>query len=296
MIIAQQKIATRQKLAEMLEVDVQEVMKEPYATLDFSGGYIDYTVNAFHFLDQYLDFEEELDHRFHEVFMPAHEEVYGEGSWDDLIAAFPQWLIGPNSIHRATGIYNDGDPMRINTYDEESGGNLSRTLQYTYFTVPDEVEHLGREEYFLLQISYGSAWSINHTEPHVFVSNGNSDLGILGLTTDGAIWCEGREIEVQCCNKCGRKFDLQDIGQTEHCPACGSTYVEHERIEHRRHHWYTDDSVHWRDEYGEGVKNELQEYGCEELEEDQEPEPGKLFYDEDGNGFCPECCMPLCAA
>jgi hypothetical protein len=85
--------------------------------------------------------------------------------------------------HEVAGLYGEGEPMTINTYNDEC--SLSQTLQFIYAEVDGE-------EFVLLQVHGGCDVRGGYTAPKVFRGNGNSDHAILDYNraTIGCDKCE----------------------------------------------------------------------------------------------------------
>jgi hypothetical protein len=80
-----------------------------------------------------------------------------------------------------TGIYGDGNPVTVNTYNHSSP--LSQTLQFIYFNT----DH---GEFVLLQIHGGCDVRGGYTKPRLFRCNGNYELPMF-FDQDGSIYCTG---------------------------------------------------------------------------------------------------------
>lgn len=129
-----------------------------------------YTRNVYHFLCDTLAFDPEMDARFQ--WYVGKSENSGMG-WLEMMDAFAEAMGG-------TGIYGDGAPVTVNTYNGEDA--LSQTLQYTYF----EVE--GQGDYVLLQVHGGCDVRGGYTAPRVFTCT--SELSIMD-NARGDVWEEG---------------------------------------------------------------------------------------------------------
>lgn len=81
----------------------------------------------------------------------------------------------------AGGLYKDGPPRIVNTYNGED--LLSQTIQYCYL----DTDTYG--EIVILQIHGGCDVRGGYTRPRVFVGNGHSDLAILD-NARASIYCE----------------------------------------------------------------------------------------------------------
>jgi hypothetical protein len=82
------------------------------------------------------------------------------------------------------GIYGDGNPVTVNTYNNED--LLSQTIQFTYF----EVEH--GDAIVMLQIHGGCDVRGGYTAPKLFTLGGNSEYAIFDNAKAG-IGCGGKE-------------------------------------------------------------------------------------------------------
>jgi hypothetical protein len=160
-----------------------------------------------------------------------------------------------------TGLYGDGEPMVVNTYNHEN--LLSQVLQYVYFETDDN-------SYVILSIHGGCDVRGGYTRPRVFELNDSDGASIL-LDSDATIYCTNR----------GRHADLLKPGRM--IDDCGA-------------YWHTDDGSHWyRDgSCGSGAGTQLEEYDVVEIEEtlgDSAPveHRGKLVVDDTGAMYCP-CC------
>ena len=91
-----------------------------------SNGELDIlpTVNVYHFLQCRLEYNPELDDRYREY-------VEREGLRLDL----PSAESFVNTLDGAAGIYGDGEPLTVNTYNGED--LLSQILQYVYWSDDD---------------------------------------------------------------------------------------------------------------------------------------------------------------
>jgi hypothetical protein len=194
------------------------------------------THNLYHWLNARLEYDPKLQYTFDRwVELPGNKE---EG-WLYLMEEFAKMIGG-------RGLYGEGEPMTINTYNGED--LLSQTIQYTYFEIDDiygppslkskdeEVELMVEGgSYVLLQIHGGCDVRGGYTAPKVFKVN-----------EEGAMF-ENARASIQCSKEAS-------------------------------HYWYTDDGYHYYDNgtSGAGYK-QLETYPTLEVEE--EPEPVEMHPD-----------------
>jgi len=126
---------------------------EPAATLTIEEGYIDIKRSTFHFLNECLEFDEAMNKRFREFCRAEDPEnvVYQMLLMEEFVESI-----------EATGIYGEGDPITVNTYNHDS--LLDQVLQYVYF----EIEKQG---YVLLQVHRGCDVRGGYTAPKAFRCN-----------------------------------------------------------------------------------------------------------------------------
>lgn len=130
---------------------------EPVASLDVRWNRADeafrpeVTINVYHWLAEKVTFAPKLDAIYQAFAEPRREE----DSEFAIMEEFVEFL-------GASGLYGDGDPMTVNTYN----GNclLSQTLQFIYFTHQDE-------SYILLQVHGGCDVRGGYTNARVFKAN-----------------------------------------------------------------------------------------------------------------------------
>ena len=136
---------------------------EPAATVDFKYG-IEVTLNVYHWLADRVTLSTPMNLKFGKFCAKAANKDKG---WLELTA---DWLDSMSSSNTGEdgprGIYGDGSPMSINTYNGEC--LLSQTLQYTFFT-------LDHTAYVILQIHGGADVRGGYTKPRVFEVNGDGE-------------------------------------------------------------------------------------------------------------------------
>ena len=128
---------------------------EPEATISVEEGYIDIRRSTFHFLKECLEFDEAMTSRFNAYCQNA--DTNNQTPWLVLIEEFVK-----NVLFGATGIYGEGEPVTVNTYNHDS--LVDQILQYTYF----EIDEQG---YVLLQIPGGCDARGGYTAPKAFRCN-----------------------------------------------------------------------------------------------------------------------------
>lgn len=138
---------------------------------------INYTRNAFHYCSEHLHFEKDLDRSWLRFAQKPENESTG---WVELMH---QW-VEKKFEGEATGIYNEGEPFILNTYNEDN--NLSQTLQFMFF-------EFDGEGYYILQIHGGFDVRGGYSTPRVFSGNGFNELGLLSNLNEGALYCSDCE-------------------------------------------------------------------------------------------------------
>jgi hypothetical protein len=120
---------------------------QPKSTVDFSYNEISASHNVYHWLAERLEYDPVIDAAF---------QAYCRENSDDstfyLMEPFANKMGGK-------GIYGDGYPMIVNTYNGED--MLSQTLQYCYFEIDGSA-------YVLLQIHGGCDVRGGYTDPRAF--------------------------------------------------------------------------------------------------------------------------------
>jgi hypothetical protein len=223
---------------------------EPASVVSFKYG-IEVTHNVYHWLLERLEYDDDLQNRF-DKFLESRDDTY----WLQDMEEFPEWL--RERGHAVTGLYGDGDPFTVNTYNGED--LLSQVLQYVYF-------ELDGAPYVLLQIHGGCDVRGGYTVPKAF--RVLDDGAYLLCNADGRIYCEPRSDD-----------------------ALGQLGLDGEPVPPPEpHYWQTDDGYHWYDDgcCGHGAGTQLEAYDRKDIETPDEWEPGFLCVDPDGTGYCPKC-------
>jgi hypothetical protein len=112
------------------------------------------THNVFHWLAERLTYDRGMTKRLRKL--GEREDLYGMR----LAERFPEWLAERD--HEIGGIYGEGSPVTVNTYNGED--LLSQTLQYVFFRCDGE-------DYVALQIHGGADVRGGYTDPVIFMVN-----------------------------------------------------------------------------------------------------------------------------
>lgn len=272
---------------------------EPSTTIKFEiyNGKLDISVthNVYHWLKKRCTLDVKLDKLFHGRFL-KEVDADDDKHWMQLMGEFPAWVekrvvVGTYSVAKKQpegaeygkigGIYGEGEPMIVNTYNGED--MLSQVLQYVYFT-------WDREEYFVLQIHGGADVRGGYTKPRVFICD---DLSIFD-NAKGSIYCTGKDHHPTA-------LAIKEFQEAQLAfPGIETTRID---FDHCESNWYTDDSCNWYEDGACGGKHvNLEDMECRDLDadvEDDEPplkwEPGIVCIS-DGVGYCPRCGARLAAS
>lgn len=112
------------------------------------------SINVYHFLTRSLEYNEKLDNLL---------QRWLDLTWDNYKDHYPAKIRKFVSLlankHSVGGLYGEGEPFSINTYNHDS--LLSQAIQYWYFTLDDE-------PMVILQIHGGCDTRGGYTAPRVF--------------------------------------------------------------------------------------------------------------------------------
>jgi hypothetical protein len=199
------------------------------------------THNVYHWLDEKIEFAPDMDRNFQRFAQRRPHDA-----WLQVMEEFAALL----ELQGATGIYGDGSPMTVNTYNGPDC--LSQVLQYVYYEFKNEA-------YVLLQIHGGCDVRGGYSRPRAFTLT--SELSILDnaraeLYPDPKGWTGRNQLDIFT----GRT--VQDTAPS----------------------WTTDDGYHW---YAEGTKHRhlLSDYPASEDPDDRGN--GIVYVDEDHQIYCP---------
>lgn len=229
--------------------------KEPKVVLDFRHG-VEFTINLWHWINEKLEYDPDMQRRFTAF---SNRKDQRDNHWLGNMEAFVEHLgqkAGEDS--RFGGIYGDGEPVVVNSYNGEC--NLSQTIQFIYWEDQDG-------DHVLLQVHQGCDVRGGYSAPKAFTCR--EELSVFDLAR-GSIRCTGD-------NRNTQQQDLPGM-ESEECTAS----------------WYTDDDYHWYDNEGAFNARNLEAFDKirEEDEEDDELKgwcKGTLYVRQDGKGLCPHC-------
>jgi hypothetical protein len=234
---------------------LRDFENEKDAILSFRWNEIDVTINLYHWLKNRLsEYEEGLTEGLYSL---ANSDEYEYDSW---LSCTVTWLEKLESQGREIkyGIYGEGtEPNWVNTYNEEC--LLSQTIQFLHFFIDDE-------EYVALQIHNGADVRGGYTSPRIFsLDNSCSELAIYDYQR-ATIYAGNTNNPDQ---KPLNGFSDHDLDNS--------------------HYWYTDDGYHWYFEgcCGMDCGTQLEDYDFVDDEDESGETSGKIYVDENGNGYSP---------
>ena len=201
------------------------------------------------------------------------------------------------SLSKVAGIYNEGEPLMVNSYNGED--MLSQVIQYVYFT-------WDHQAYVALQIHGGADVRGGYSTPHIFSISHDDETAIFDHAK-GHIYCTGKDHHPAALKmKAFQEAQLALPGvkvETINFDDCNV---------HGPANWYTDDSCNFYEDgvCGSGHTN-LEDRECVDLEaeideaEGKELEVGTLVPGDwrpgvvcvlDGKAYCPFCGALLAAS
>lgn len=200
------------------------------------------TLNVFHFLRDRLEYNPTLDERYRQ---------YVEERDDYLDLQSAQSFV--ESLDGAGGIYGEGEPFTVNTYNGED--LLSQVIQYVYWN-DDDGAHV------MLQIHGGCDVRGGYTYPVAFDVADYDGTSIFD-NARASLYCED----------CGKHWD------TENGYRWGSCYSQED---------FDYPATDAKPDYPKRP-NPAQRTLPIDLPERPEPCTGVVWVDEDHNGHCPYC-------
>jgi len=240
-------------------------LAEEATSLTFRWGFVEVVHNLFHWLDNALEFDQELDTAFAEW---SEREENERLPWLACPEPFLEHLRELGA--EVGGIYGEGEPFTHNTYNGQD--LLSQTIQYTFARIrlwdDERGLHLD-DDYVLLSVHGGCDVRGGYTRPRAFRLK--NELSILD-NARAVVFCD-------CCT--------DDYGS----PTCWST---DDGV-----HWYRQGIC------GIGTRlEEMQLFKVGDEVESLEPALRTasesteylIVVDEDGAGYCPACCNGRLAA
>lgn len=127
---------------------LEDFKSEPFNTIDSKYG--DSSISLFHYMNQYLDFDEELTNHFQEFALAFPEEPW--------LAVIEEWL-DVLSIEAEGEFYSDAR-WGFNTYNFDLW-LVNQTLQGTFFG-------MNGKEFLIVQVHGGADVRGGYTKPKVF--------------------------------------------------------------------------------------------------------------------------------
>lgn len=240
---------------------------KPYVRLSFDtwgevSGSMDLSVNTYEWLAQRLEWHRVYTKSLHGL---GNAPKYKDEGWLVCIEA---WL--KHKFPEAGGLYGEGEPMCINTYNHDNV--LDATLQFYYWC--DD-----RGTFVALQIHGGADVRGGYTAPQVFEVTGHSELAML----DDNDWHIGVD-EDSIPNKPDPDQEVLPgmpeprlvVPRWSH--GCGGEIDCNVSIG-------VDWSESWKLRKELGIKDSPGDYEFSRDPEDRGK--GELYVDEDGNGYCP---------
>ncbi len=137
---------------------------EPEATMEIwmphregAKGSWSVTVNVYHFLKERLEYDPERTEALRKF---GESDDMADAPW---LACMEGWLEKLAKEKDIAGIYGEGEPLTVNTYNHDS--MLSQVIQFTYWTEDQDGECV---PYVALQIHGGADVRGGYTGPRVF--------------------------------------------------------------------------------------------------------------------------------
>jgi hypothetical protein len=147
---------------------LRDIPLEPSATLDFAYRELTVRFNTFHWLRERVTYDERLDRIFQHYAGKRPDEP-----WVRVAETFVDWLSERCPEAEIGGIYGDGDPVTVYTYNDQNC--LDQDIQFVYF----EDKH--GDGYALLQSHNGADARHGMSQARVFAVN--TELGIFEYTS-----------------------------------------------------------------------------------------------------------------
>jgi len=224
--------------------------------------------NVYHWLKSRLIYNEEIDNDFHQF---ATEGELEHEPWLYCMEKYMEKL--QDEDENVGGIYGEGDPFVINTYNEEDC--LSQVLQFAYWEDEDG-------EHVLLQIHGGADVRGGYTAPRAFDVSGDTELAMFDYSR-AVISCTDQKPKHDPDQTCFPGAEPEDCRlfwdfQGSYCEHVGDHHGM-ERLEL------------------EPVKLVFVDHDAdpEDTPDGEPPAPGKgyVYVDEDEISHCPVCGSPL---
>jgi hypothetical protein len=148
---------------------------EDDASLTIDEHEVSVTTRVFHWLKERLEFAPSMDEKFQDF---ANSEEQENESWMQSMLAYVDHL--RDLGHDVTGLYGDGDPDIVYTYNHQN--NLDQDIQFLYFEMDDE-------KYILLQTHNGCDARGGMSRARAFKMSDYSDGAEMFGWSDATIQC-----------------------------------------------------------------------------------------------------------
>jgi hypothetical protein len=184
---------------------LQDFKDEPFCTIDSKYG--DSSISLFHYMNQYLDFDEELTNHFQEFALAFPQEPW--------LAVIQEWL-DVLSIEAEGEFYSDAR-WNFNTYNFDLWW-VNQTLQGSFFG-------MNGKEFLILQVHGGADVRGGYTKPKVFAmkSWSGKDEFILSAA-DLSFTCPNCEATLNIsgydANFTDADGELRELDSIEEMPVC----------------------------------------------------------------------------
>mgnify|MGYP005817197979 CR=1 FL=1 len=205
---------------------------------------IDVTLDLFHWLRERLEYDAAMTAKYNRF---ANRRENKESPHLPLMEEFAK------EVRHGTGLYGDGSPFTVNTYNGED--LLSQTIQYVFWQEGDRA-------FVLLQIHGGCDVRGGYTAPKVFEVTGHDETCIF----DNARAYITEALPEHLAD--GRQTTLPGLPPAPIYPP----------------NWYTDDAYHWYEDGGTAGR-QLETYEVSFDPEDKGN--GKIYVDADGVAYGP---------
>lgn len=239
----------------------REFEGEKATVLSFKYSDIEIMHNVYHWLVDRLEYAPEEDAIFSEY---AELEENEDKYWPQIMEEFPAYLAEKTDGGEPGGLYGEGEPYTVNTYNGED--LLSQTLQYTHFTT-------AHGSFILLQIHGGCDVRGGYTKPVVFTDD-KYECGMYD-NARATIYCTGSDPHGWSTDDAYHWYDA-----SYNAPELSLEKLEVVDI---------DDTENWRWSRKEVTNPDLFEDGKETTRVEYSHK-GVLVIDKENDiGFCPHC-------
>lgn len=263
---------------------------EPEATFDVyvrPNGTVDLSISlsAFHWLNSRLEYNERLDKVFQTwARRPRNERT----PWLQLAQEFPNYLA--RFGFECTGIYGEGGPHVVNSYNEETA--LDQTVQFVFFNLTGPEDKVNSEPVVLLSMHGGCDVRWGYSTARAFSVDTNMhgdetcifDFGRLSLS------CDGKPHPKMCCPTNGLHLPFPKGPFV--CSACTTNNWE------KYHRWNSDNGGYSFHDAGDGnIPDAMRNLDIpfRALDAYENWTPGTLWVLDEKAPLCPVCGSTLSA-